>query len=67
MLRKMDVTMSGSKIKLLKAMASTKLNSFDKKEMLKSWSRLNNFDQGGAKGGTIAVPNLQDRSLDKKC
>ena len=31
------------------------------------WSRLNNFDQGGASGGTIVVPNLQGRrSVGKK-
>ena len=31
------------------------------------WSRINKFDQGGARGGAIAVPNPRDRrSVGKK-
>ena len=67
MLRKMDVTMSSFKLKLLKALLTTNtppprppqkhveigLDHFS--------SRLNNFDQGGAREGAIAVPNPRDR------
>ena len=68
MLRKMDV-----EIKLLKALATTNTPPFPPKEnnievrVDHFWPRLNNFDQGGATGGAIAVPNPGDRhSLGKK-
>ena len=72
MLRKMDV-----KIMLLKALATTKLFSPlspppPKKNNVEGqvdnfWPWLNNFDQGGARGGVIAVPNPGDKhSVGKK-
>ena len=68
----MDVTMSSFEIKLFKALATTNTPPLPLKGNVEVWqdhfwSRLNNFDQGGASGGTIPVPKLQDmHSVDKK-
>ena len=64
------------KIKLLKELATTNTPPSSRKKKKKNnvevrlhhfWFRLNNFDQGGARGGVIAVPNRRDRrSAGKK-
>ena len=61
-------------IELLKELATTNTPLFQPKKkknvevrLHHFWFRLNNFDQGGARGGVIAVPNRRDRrSVGKK-
>ena len=73
MLLKMDVTMSSVKMKLLKALKTTKntphppTQSNVEVRLDHFSSRLKKIDQGGAKGGAIVVPNQRDRlSMGKK-
>ena len=66
----MHVTMSSFKIKLSKALATTntppssppphKKNNVEV-QLDHFWPWLNNFNQGGERGGAIAVPNPQDK------
>ena len=76
MLRKMDDTASSFKIKLERTgnyRYSISPPPPKKKNNVEAWldhfisSRINKFDQGGARGGAIVVPNPRDRrSVGKK-
>ena len=64
----MHVTMSSFKIKLSKALATTNTPPSSPRQknnvevqLDHFWSWLNNFNQGGERGGAIAVPNPQDK------